>query len=91
VSLSQFRNNILFYLFRVSTRVDRIDRDAQPVDIDVARGTATMIARNENYFVFTLMKFISDDEMVSITLQRGTRFRNKQRRIGLELMKRQIS
>jgi hypothetical protein len=68
VPLGQFRHNILFYLLRVATRVDRIHRNTQPVDPDVTRSGAVVVGRNEYYLIFTSMEVISDNEVVTITL-----------------------
>ena len=86
VPLGQFRCNILFYLLRVATRVDRIRRNTQPVDPDVTRSGAVVVGRNEYYLIFTLIEVISDDEVMTITLQRATCLRDKQRRICLKLI-----
>jgi hypothetical protein len=84
---AQLRNNILFYLLCVTTRVDRIGRYTQPVGNHVAHGGTVLTARNEYNLVFTSMEVISDNEVMSITFQRGARFRNKESRISLKLMK----
>ena len=86
VPLGQFRNDALFYFLGVTARVDRIGRNTQPVGADLARGGAAMVPRNEHYLIFTSIEVVPDDEMMSITFQRGTCFRNKQRGVGLELI-----
>jgi hypothetical protein len=86
VSSGQFCNNILFYLFCMTTRVDRIGRNTQPVDGCVIRGRTVMATRNEHHLIFTPMKVISDDEVMPITFQCGAGFRNKESRISLELI-----
>ena len=86
--LGQFRNDALFDFLSVTARVDRIGRNTQPVGADVACGGAAVVPRNEHYLEFTSIEVVPDDEMMSVTFQRGTCFRNKQRGVGLELMKR---
>jgi len=90
VSPGQLRNNVLFYFLWVATRVDHIRRDTQPVDGYVVQGGIPFAARNEYHLVFASVKVVSDDEVVSVSLQRGLCFRNKQSRISLKLMKRWI-
>jgi hypothetical protein len=82
---AQLRNDILFYLLCVTTRVDRIGRDTQPVDGYVAVGGTVMVVRNKYYLIFTSMEVVSDNEMVPIAFQRGARFRNNESRVGLKL------
>jgi hypothetical protein len=84
---AQLRNNILLYLLYVTPRVDRIGRYAQPVGGHVARSGTVVAARNEYNLVFTSMEVISYNEMMPITFQRATRFRNKESRIRLKLIK----
>lgn len=91
VSLAQLCNNILFYLLGVTTRVDRVGRNTQPVGGYVAHGGTVMTARNEYHLIFTPMEVISDNEMMPITFQCATRFRNEESGISLELIKRLIS
>jgi hypothetical protein len=86
VSSGQLCNNILFYLLCMTTRVDRIGRNTQPVDGCVVRGGTVMATRNEHHLIFTPMKVISDDEVMPITFQCGAGFRNKESRISLELI-----
>jgi hypothetical protein len=74
----------------VATCVDRVGRNTQPVDGYVVQGETLFAARNEYHLVFASVKVVSDDEVVSVTLQRGLCFRNKQSRISLKLMKRWI-
>ena len=91
VPLGKFRHNILFYLLWVTARVYRIRGNTQPVDPDVTRGGAVMVGRDEYYLIFTSMEVVSDNEMMTVTLQRGACFRDKQRRIRLKLIERWIS
>jgi hypothetical protein len=86
VSSGQLCNNILFYLFRMTTRVDRIGRNTQPIDGCVVRGGTVMATRNKHHLIFTSMEVISDYEVMPITLQCGAGFRNKESRISLELI-----
>ena len=73
----ELRNDILLDLFWLSTRVYRVPRDTQPVDAYVSRGGTLLFARNEHHLVLSTMKLVSNNEMVSITLQRGAGFRNE--------------
>jgi hypothetical protein len=66
--LGELRNNILFDLFWVSSRVYRVPRDTQPVDAHVSGGGTSLFARNEYHLVFSTLKVVSNNEMVSITL-----------------------
>ncbi len=83
----QFRNNILFYFLCVTTRVDRIGRNTQPVEGCVTHGGTIMATRNEYHFIFTSLEVISDNEVMPITFQCGTGFRNKESRISLKLIR----
>ncbi len=86
VSSGQLCNNILFYLFCMTTRVDRIGRNTQPVDGCVVCGGTVMATRNKHHLIFTSMEVISDNEMMPITFQCGAGFRNKESGISLELI-----
>jgi hypothetical protein len=77
VPLGELRNDILLDLLWVSTRIYRVHRDTQPVEPYVSRGGTLLFARNEYHLVFSTMKFVSNNEVVSITLQRGAGFRNQ--------------
>jgi hypothetical protein len=85
--LGQLRNDILLYLLCMTPLVDCFGRNTQPSSDHVARCGALMIARNKYHLVFTSMKFVSDDEVVSEALERGASFRNKYGRICFELIK----
>ncbi len=85
--LGQLCNNILFYLLCVTTRIDRIGRNTQPVDGCVAHGSTVITTRNEHHFIFTSMEVISDNEVMPITFQCGAGFRNKESRVSLKLIK----
>ena len=86
MSSGQLCDNILFYLFCMTTRVDRIGRNTQPIDGCVVRGGAVMATRNKHHLIFTSMKVISNNEVMPITFQCGAGFRNKESRISLELI-----
>ncbi len=86
VSSGQLCNNILFYLFCMTTRVDRIGRNTQPIDGCVVRGGTVMATRDKHHLIFTSMEVISNNEVMTITFQCGAGFRNKESRIGLELI-----
>lgn len=86
VSSGQLCNNILFYFFCMTTRVDRIGRNTQPVDGCVVRGGTEMATRNKHHLIFTSMEVISDNEVMPITFQCGAGFRNKESGISLELI-----
>ncbi len=74
--LGELRNDILLDLLWVSTRVYRVHRDTQPIDAYVSR-CALMFARNKHHLVLTTMKVVSNNEVMSITFQRGAGFRNQ--------------
>ncbi len=46
-----------------------------------------MATRNEYHFIFTSLEVISDNEVMPITFQCGTGFRNKESRISLKLIR----
>jgi hypothetical protein len=68
VPLGQFCNDVLFYLLCVTSLIDCIWRNTQPGSGHIARCGALMIARNKYYLVFSSMKVVSDNEMVSKAL-----------------------
>ncbi len=72
----------------MTTRVDRIGINTQPVDGCVAQGGTVIAMRNEHHLIFASMEVISDNEMMPITFQCGAGFRNKESRISLKLIKR---
>lgn len=74
--LGELRNDILLDFLWVSTRIYRVHRDAQPVEPYVSRGGTLLFARNENDLVFSTIKLVSNNEVVSITFQRSAGFRN---------------
>ena len=74
--LGELRNNILLDFLWVSTRIYRVHRDTQPVEPYVSRGGTLLFARNENDLVFSTIKLVSNNEVVSITFQRSAGFRN---------------
>lgn len=75
--LGELRNDVLFDLLWMSTRIYRVHGDTQPVEPYISRGSTLLFARNEYDLVFSTMKLVSDNEVVSIPLQRGTGFRNE--------------
>jgi hypothetical protein len=90
VSSGQLCNNILFYLFCMTTRVDRIGRNTQPIDGCVVRGGTVMATRNKHHLIFTSTEVISNNEVMPITFQCGAGFRNKESRISLELINKKV-
>ena len=84
--LGELRDNVFFDLLWVSTRVYRVPRDTQPIDTYVTRCGTFMFARNEYHLELTTMKVVSDDEVMSIPLQRGAGFWNKKRGICFKLV-----
>ena len=74
--LGELRNDVLFDLLWMSTRIYRVHGDTQPVEPYISRGSTLLFARNEYDLVFSTMKLVSDNEVVSIPLQRGAGFRN---------------
>ena len=74
--LGELRNDVFFDLLWMSTRIYRVHRDTQPVEPYVSRGGTLLFARNEYDLVLSTMKLVSDNEVVSIPLQRGAGFRN---------------
>jgi hypothetical protein len=77
VPLGELLNDILFDLLWISTRIYRVHGDTQPVEPHVSRGGTQLFARNEHHLVFSTMKFVSNNEVVPITLQRGAGFWNQ--------------